>query len=171
MWWIVVVIVVGVLIYASNRPNQFRIERSLGIHAAPEKVFAYLIDFHQWHAWSPWANLDPNMQATFSGAEQGIGAVHEWKGNNKVGQGRMEIVGAIPPNQLRIKLDFFKPFEAHNTAEFTLQTRDGGTHVTWAMFGPSPFISKLMSLFFNMDKLIGRDFERGLSSLKLLAEK
>jgi uncharacterized protein YndB with AHSA1/START domain len=171
MWWIVVVIVAAVLVYTVSRPDQFRIERSLDINAAPEKVFAHLVDFHQWSAWSPWAHIDPNMKTTFSGAEQGVGAAHEWSGNSKVGQGRMEIVAATPPTLLRITLDFFKPFKAHNTVEFTLQVRGGSTVVSWAMFGHSPFMSKLMSLFCNVDKMVGRDFERGLSSLKLVAEK
>ncbi|MGD9842828.1 MAG: SRPBCC family protein [Steroidobacteraceae bacterium] len=166
-----IVIALGVfLFFVANRPDTFRLQRSLSIKASPEKVFALLNDFHQWGAWSPWEKLDPAMTRTFSGANSGVGAIYEWHGNKKVGKGRMEIIESSPSHLLRIKLDFLAPFEAHNTAEFTLQPQADGTNITWAMYGPSPFISKLMTMFFSMDKMVGGDFERGLTNLKQLAE-
>lgn len=167
---VVVAAIAALLIYAASKPDQFRIERSAMVHAQPDKIFALLQDFHEWPHWSPWAKLDPDMKVTFSGAAQGVGSVYEWLGNNKVGQGRMEVLEVTSPTFVRIKLDFLKPFEAHNTAEFTLTQQTGGTQVTWAMFGVSPFMSKVMSLVFNMDKLVGRDFERGLSNLRRAVE-
>ena len=82
----------------------------------------------------------------------------------------MEILEASPQKVL-VKLDFLKPFEAHNTAEFTLVPTGDATNVTWAMYGPSPFVSKLMGVFMNFDTMIGKDFEAGLASLKAAAEK
>ena len=167
---VIAIIVVALLFYVASKPNQFRIERSLLIDATSDKLYAQLIDFHRWDAWSPWAKLDANMKTTFSGAAQGVGAVYEWLGNNKVGQGRMEIIEAQPLASLKIKLDFLKPFAAHNVAEFSLTSQTSGTLVSWTMYGPSPFISKLMSLFFNMDKMVGRDFERGLDNLRRVVQ-
>ena len=83
----------------------------------------------------------------------------------------MEIVDAPAPSKVVIKLDFSKPFEAHNIAQFSLAPRGNATNVTWSMDGPSPFVAKLMGLFFDMDNMVGRDFEIGLANLKSLSEK
>ena len=161
-----------VLIFAVTRPDTFRVERSIAVKAEPAKVYALLNDFHQFPNWSPWQNLDPAMQTTHSGAPSGQGAVYAWKGNDAVGVGRMEILQTVPNTSVTVKLDFLKPFEAHNTTQYTLAPGTGGTTtVTWAMFGPSPYISKIMGVFVSMDKVIGKDFERGLATLKAIVEK
>jgi hypothetical protein len=114
--------------------------------------------------------MDPAMKKQLSGAPTGVGSVYEWEGNSKVGKGRMEIIEATPPTSATVKLDFLKPFEAHNMAKFTLMPAGDSTDVTWRMYGPSPFVTKVMGVFFNMDKMVGKDFERGLASLKSSAE-
>ena len=110
------------------------------------------------------------MKRSFSGAERGTGAVYAWEGNKNVGSGRMEILDASRPSKIVIKLDFFKPFEGHNTAEFTMLPQDNATSVSWVMYGPAPFMSKVMQVFMNIDKMIGKDFEAGLVNLKRLTE-
>ena len=167
---LVVVALVALAWYANSRPDTFRVQRATTIQASPEKIFGFLNDFHRWASWSPWEKLDPAMQKTHSGAPSGKGAVYEWAGNGKVGQGRMEITETVAPNRIAIKLDFLKPMEAHNVAEFSLVTRGGTTEVVWAMHGPAPFVSKLMGVFVSMDRLIGKDFETGLANLKAAAE-
>src|SRR6185436_2103943 len=139
----VVVLIAALLAYAATRPDTFRVERSASIKAPPEKIFPLINDFHKWDAWSPWEKMDPAMKRTHSGAASGKGAVYEWEGNDKVGKGRMEIAESSPPSKVAIKLDFLKPFEAHNTAEFTLEGKGDSTNVKWAMYGPSPYITKL----------------------------
>lgn len=166
----VVVVVAGVLIYAATMPDTFRVQRSASIKAAPEKIAPLIADFHQWQAWSPYEKYDPAMKRDYSGAASGVGAIYAWSGNGKVGAGRMEILDSST-QQVRIKLDFIKPFEGHNTATFTLAPAGDATSVTWAMDGPRPYISKLMGVFFNMDKLIGKDFEEGLANLGNAAAK
>ena len=179
---IVVAIIAAALLYAATRPNSFRVERSTRINASPEKLFTLISDFHQWENWSPWEKIDPAIQRTYtgpsqgrarpgSGPSQGPGAVYAWAGNKDIGQGRMEITEITAPTKVVIKLDFIAPFEAHNTVEFTLQAQGSATTVTQAMYGPSPFISKLMSLVFSMDKMVGSKYEEGLANLKALAEK
>ena len=168
---VVAVLLAAVLIYAATRPDTFRIQRSASINAPPEKVFALINDFHGWSAWSAWEKKDPAMKRTFSGPASGNGAVYEWDGNSSVGKGRMEITESSPSSKIAIKLDFIKPFEGHNVATFTLEPQGGATMVTWAMDGPSPYIAKLMGVLFNMDKMIGADFEAGLANLKAAAEK
>ena len=162
--------VVVVLCYAAIKPDTFRIERALHIKAPPEKVFALINDFSQWAYWSPWEKKDPSMKRERSGPANGVGSTYGWEGNKNVGSGRMEILQSTPSSQLQIKLDFLKPFEAHNTAEFTLKPQEGGTLVTWAMFGPQVFLGKVMSLFFSMEKMVGPDFEAGLAAMKARAE-
>lgn len=160
-----------VLVLAMLKPDSFRVERSTTISAPPEKVFALIQDFHQWGQWSPWEKIDPEMKRTHSGAESGPGAVYAWDGNDQVGNGRMEIIEAASPSKVSIQLDFLKPFEAHNTAEFTLAPEGDGTQVTWAMFGPNLFVGKVMQVFMSMDSMMGKDFETGLANMKAAAEK
>ena len=167
---VVVVAVAGLLIYAATRPDNFRVERSIAVKAPPDKVMALVGDLRGWTAWSPYEKKDPGMKRSYSGAPAGKGAVYEWDGNNQVGHGRMEILEATPSKVL-IKLDFMTPFEAHNTAEFSAVPRGDNTTVTWAMYGPSPYIAKVMQTVVNMDRMIGTDFEAGLQSLKAVAEK
>ena len=168
---VVVILIAAVLIFAATKPDSFSVQRATSIKAAPEKIFALLDDFHNWGVWSPWEKMDPSMKRTFNGPANGKGSVYEWEGNSKVGQGRMEITDASAPSQVTIKLDFIKPFEGHNVAEFVLEPKGDSTNVTWTMRGPSPYIAKLMSVFFSMDSMIGKDFEAGLANLKAAAEK
>ena len=166
-----VVLVAGLLVYAATRPDTFRVERSAVIQAPPEKIYALISDLKGWGAWSPYEKKDPAMKRTFGAVTAGKGAVYEWDGNKNVGKGRMEITDAAQPSKIVIKLDFLEPFEGHNTAEFTMDGKGGATTVTWAMYGPANYVSKLMGVFFNMDKMIGTDFEAGLSYLKAVTEK
>ena len=168
---IIVIAVVVLLVYAATKPDTFRIQRSATIQAPPEKIYPHINDFHRWAAWSPWEKLDPDLKRTHSGAASGKGTVYEWEGNKKVGKGRMEITDESPPSKIIIKLDFFRPFEAHNTAEFTLAANGSATTVTWAMLGTMPYMMKVMSVFMNMDRMIGENFETGLANLKAIAEK
>ena len=168
---VIVLAVAVVLILALRKPDIFRIQRAATIKAPAESIFSLINDFHRWGGWSPWENRDPAMKRTFSGAESGKGAVYAWDGNKNVGSGRMEILDTSAPSKILIKLDFFKPFEGHNTAEFTMLPQGDATNLTWLMHGPAPFISKLMHVFMNIDRMVGKDFEAGLANLKRLTEK
>jgi hypothetical protein len=165
------VVVGAVLLYAASKPNEFRVSRSAVIHAPPARIYPLIDNFHAWNSWSPYDKMDPAMKRTFTGAPEGKGAVYGWEGNDKVGVGRMEILEDSTPTSVTVKLDFFKPFEAHNTAQFTLTPRGESTEVTWAMSGPSAYLHKVVGLFLNMDSLVGHDFETGLNNLKTLTEK
>lgn len=161
----------ALLLYASTRPDSFRVERSILIQSPPDRIFALVNDLHQWELWSPWETIDPQLQRTYSGAPQGQGAIYAWSGNKQIGQGRMEITESMPASRVTLKLDFLAPFEAHNTVEFTLKPQGNGTLVTQAMFGPNSFLSKLMGLVFSMEKMVGGKYEEGLAALKAQAEK
>lgn len=167
---LILALLVALLLVAAMKPNTFRIGRSTMVNAPPEAVFEQIVDFHRWHAWSPFEKLDPSMKKTFSGADSGVGAVYTWDGNSKAGAGRMEIVETIPPNHVMLNLAFSRPFKAENVTEFTIEPMSDGTRVTWAMHGTNSFVAKLMSVFMSMDKLIGKDFEEGLANLKRNAE-
>lgn len=168
---VIVVVVAGILIYAATRPDTFRVQRSATIKAPPDKIYALINDLRLWNGWSPYEKKDPDMKRTFSGAPSGKGAIYEWDGNNNVGKGRMEITNTAPASKVVIKLDFIKPFEGHNTAEFTLEPKGDSTVVTWAMYGSASFMMKVMGIFMNMDNMIGNDFAVGLANLKTVAEK
>jgi hypothetical protein len=167
----IVLAVAVVLILALRKPDIFRIQRAATIKAPAESIFSLINDFHRWGGWSPWESRDPAMKRTFGGAESGKGAVYAWDGNKNVGSGRMEILDTSVPSKITIELDFFKPFEGHNTAEFTMLPQGDATHITWVMYGPASLMSKVMQVFMNLDNMIGKDFETGLSNLKKATEK
>ncbi len=160
-----------VLILAATKPDTLRVQRATTVKAPPETIFSLINDFHQWGSWSPYENKDPAMKRSYSGTASGKGAVYAWDGNKNVGSGRMEILDSSPPSKILIKLDFFKPFEGHNTAEFTMLPQGDATNVIWVMYGPAPFMSRVMQVFMNLDNMIGKDFEVGLANLKRLTEK
>lgn len=158
-------VVLAVLVYATFQPDTFVLERRTTINASPDSVFAHVNDFHRWEAWSPWAKLDPNMQATYSGPSSGTGATYEWTGNSDVGKGRMTITESVPVSKVVIALDFIEPMAANNITTFELTPSGEGTEVVWRMEGRNNYLSKLMTTFVSMEKLVGPDFERGLSQL------
>jgi hypothetical protein len=170
---VLAIAIVIVLALALAKPDTFSVQRSAVVQAPAERIFPLVNNFHEWAHWSPWENRDPAMKRSFSGAESGKGAVYAWDGNKNVGSGRMEILAASSPSKITIKLDFFKPFEGHNTAGFTFAPEHGAsaTNIVWVMHGPSSFMSKVMQVFMNLDAMIGRDFESGLANLKKLTEK
>lgn len=168
---VVAFLVAAVLLYALTRPDTLHVERSVTVNAPPEKIYPLINDYRNWSAWSPYEKKDPAMKRTFNGPTSGKGAVYAWDGDKNVGKGRMEIVDTSPSSKITIKLDFERPFEANNVVNFTIQPTPTGSNVTWAMDGPMPCISKLMSVFINMDTMIGKDFEAGLANLKTVAEK
>jgi uncharacterized protein YndB with AHSA1/START domain len=156
------------LFVASRKPDTFQVQRKAVIAAPAEAIFPLIADFHRWTGWSPWENKDPAMKRTFKGPASGAGAVYAWEGNRNVGAGQMEILEAVP-SKIVIKLDFIKPFEGHNIAEFVLHPQGSSTEVVWTMHGPSTLMFKVMGLFMDCDKMIGKDFEAGLAGLKRLA--
>ena len=170
---VLAIAIVIILILASTKPATFSVRRSAVVQAPAEAIFPLINNFHQWARWSPWEKRDPAMKRDYSGAESGKGAVYAWDGNKNAGSGRMEILDASSSSKITIKLDFFKPFEGHNTAEFTFvpEREAAATNVIWVMQGPSSFMSKVMQVFMDLDKMIGRDFEAGLANLKTLTEK
>jgi len=167
---VALVIVVALAVFVQTRPDRFHIERSTTIAAPSGAIFPNINDFHRWTAWSPWERIDPALQRSYDGPPSGVGAGYRWVGNNKVGEGSMRITESTPDRKVGIALEFIEPFKASNTATFTLVPDASGTRVTWSMDGQNTVASKLMGLFLNMDRMIGGEFEKGLASLKGIAE-
>jgi hypothetical protein len=164
-----IVVAAFLLWRASRRPDRFRIERSAVI-AAPAAVLHGLVnDFRRWTEWSPWEDRDPALQRRYDGAPRGVGATYAWAGNRQVGRGEMRITASEPARRVELQLDFLAPFEAHNQGEFTFEPVAGGTRVVWVMQGPANLANRLMGLFVDFDRLVGRDFERGLQRLEAAA--
>ena len=188
----VLVIIVVFVIIVATRPGAFRVTRSATIAAPADVVFAQVNDLHKWEAWSPWAKLDPNAKITFEGPVAGVGAGYTWAGNSQVGEGRMTISESRANELIRFNLEFLKPMQMKNAAEFTFKTEGKQTSlylkdylgvaeftfktegkqtaVTWSMSGTNGFIGKAFSLFVNCDKMVGPDFEKGLAQLKTVSE-
>ena len=166
----IVVLIALILVAAAFQPSEYKVERRIQIAAAPAAVFSHVNEFRKWQAWSPWEKLDPEMKRTFSGPTAGVGAVYAWTGNSDVGEGRMTISESRPAELVRVNLEFIKPFEASSVTDFTFKPEGNQTAVTWTMVGKNNYVSKVMCMFMNMDKMVGGDFERGLATLKALAE-
>jgi uncharacterized protein YndB with AHSA1/START domain len=167
----VAAIILVLVVIVAMQPAAFRITRSGSFAAPPSAVFAQVNDFHNWEEWSPWAKLDLAAKKTFEGPPSGVGTVFTWSGNNQVGEGTMTLTESKPDELIRINIDFRRPFKATNAAEFTFKTEGNQTSVSWSMSGQRNFIFKAFGLFMNMDKLIGKDFEKGLAQLKAVVEK
>jgi hypothetical protein len=168
---LVAVPVLALLAFAATRPDIFHVRRSTSIKAQPEKIFPLINDLHAFNTWNPFEKKDPNVKGTYSGPSSGKGARYGWDGNKDIGKGTIQIVESAPSSKVTMQLNFIKPFEAHNLVEFTLEPGGDSTHVTWAMQGPLPFMAKIIHLFINMDRMVGKDFEAGLAYLKTIAEK
>jgi hypothetical protein len=168
---VVLIALAGILIYAAMQPDDFRIARSTTIKAPAEKIYPLMSDFRRGMEWSPYEKKDPNMKRSFSGATSGKGAVYEFEGNNQIGAGRLEITDTTPPSKVVLRFDVVKPFAASHTIEYSITPKGDATEVNWAMHGQQPLLARAICLFFNMDKMVGADFEQGLASLKTIAEK
>lgn len=167
---LLVVIIVAVLVAAALRPDTFEVTRSARIQASPERIFPLINDLHRYSTWSPFEKKDPAIKRTFSGPASGPGAIYDFDGNSQVGTGRLSITESVAPSRVTLTLDMEKPMEGHNVVEFILVPEGDGTRVTWTIRGPSPYISKLLGLFMNMDRMVGSEFEKGFANLKQVAE-
>ena len=167
----VAVVVVGFVIAVAMQPSDFKVERSATVRAPAPEAFAQVNDFQNWRKWSPWEKVDPALKRQYEGPKAGTGAVYAWQGNKEVGEGRMTIVESRPGDLVRIKLEFFKPFAATNTAEFRFKPEGDGTAVTWTMTGQNNFLAKAMCMFVNMDRMVGGMFEQGLAQMKTVVER
>ena len=161
---------IGVFTIAATKPDSFQVQRTITINAPQQAVFELVNDYRNWNAWSPWEKKDPGMKRTYSGPQSGPGAVYAWDGNGEVGKGSMRITESTPA-RVALNLDFEKPFEGHNKVVFAMESKGLTTDVTWSMEGPSPFITKVIQVFCNMDAMIGAEFEKGLTAMKVAAEK
>jgi hypothetical protein len=166
----IVVLVAVILIYASTKPDTFHVERSINIKASPEKIFPFINDFHLWDAWTPY-NKDPAMKKTYSGNDSGKGAHYAWEGNKEVGKGDITIIDTTPPSKLVFDLHMIKPFKGRNVAAISLNVSGDSTNVTWSLDDKHNLMLKTVALFINLDNMIGKDFEVGLTRLKAIAEK
>lgn len=165
-----VIVAILFIVIIAGMPNQFVMSRSKTINAPPEKIFANVNDLHKWEAWSPWAKLDPNAKNSFNGPQSGVGSSMAWDGNKKIGAGKMTIVESHPNTHIKFKLEFIRPFTATNIADFAFIPDSNQTRVTWTMSGECKLPFKIFGLFANCDDMAGKDFERGLASLKTITE-
>lgn len=166
----VAVLVIVLLIVIATRPGIYQVTRTGKVSAPPAAAFEEVNDFHRWSAWSPWEKIDPNLQRTFEGPSSGKGAIYRWQGNKQVGAGNMTITESRPGELVRIRLEFIKPFAALCDTQFAFKPEGNDTAVVWTMNGTNNFMAKAMCLFMNMDKMIGKDFEKGLAQLKAVVE-
>lgn len=166
-----VLVLIGLLGFAMTKPDTLDIRRVAEIKAPSERIFPLINDFQNWQAWAPQDKMDSTMKRTFGEIASGRGASSDWESKGKAGCGRMVITESTAPSKIAVRVDFVKPFRACNLNEFTLEPKGDITRVTWTMHGTNPYIAKVMGIFVNMDRVLGKHFETGLQSLKALSEK
>jgi uncharacterized protein YndB with AHSA1/START domain len=164
----VLALVAVLLVVIATRPAAFRIQRTTTIAAPAEVVFAQLDDFHRWASWNPFEKGDTKMRKDYQGAG-GVGSAYHYV-SPTAGEGRMTFTELAPHQRVGVRAEFIKPFAATNQVEFILRPAANGVTVTWAMSGNNPFMGKAISLFMNMDRMVGGQFEKGLADLKGLSE-
>ncbi len=167
---VLLIAVVAFLAYAATRPDTYRVERSATISAPAELIYPRIVDFQAFQSWSPWEELDPAMNRQLAGTPGELGATYDWAGNKDVGKGRMTLIEAKPSSTAGIRLDFLEPMASTSTIRFDLAPAGDATRVNWTMDGEHTFISKVMCIFMDMDAMVGKDFEKGLASLKAESE-
>lgn len=150
--------------------KDYTVERSIVILKPKELILPELTNLKNVHDWSPWTEYDPNMKINFQGTDGTVGSFYTWEGNKKVGNGKQEIV-LISDTLVESKLIFYEPWESECRAYFKLQPEGNGYKTTWGMKGKNAYPMNVMCLFMNMDKMVGKEFEKGLSNLKEKVEK
>ena len=163
--------IAGILIYAATKPDHGTVARSIVIKAPPERIFPLIDNLRTMNTWNPFAKTDPAMKGVYSGPDDGKGAAFDFDGNKNAGAGRCAITSSVPSSKVTMSLVMTRPFACDNVVEFTLVPSGDTTTVTWAMSGPAPYFARVMGTIFNMDRMIGGQFDKGLSDLKALAER
>ncbi|MFM9939014.1 MAG: SRPBCC family protein [Hyphomicrobiaceae bacterium] len=167
---VLALVIVGILLLASRRPDSFHTQRSLTIAAPAERLYGEIAELKAMNTWNPFALRDPASKISYEGPASGVGARHRFDGG-KSGTGYVEVTKVEPPKAVTMRLVMVKPFKADNTVEFTLVPAGADqTTVTWAMSGKQPLLAKCMAMFIDCDKMVGREFETGLAGLKAKVE-
>ena len=163
-----VAIIALLLIVAAFKSPDFRVERSLTIAASSETLFPWFNSHKKFNEFNPWLKLDPDAKVEYSGPESGVGSISTWEGK-MTGKGKATIVESKPNELVRLRMDWIEPMEGVSTVDYSFKPEGGKTMVTWAMYGQSNFIGRLMSLFMNCDSMCGPQFEKGLADVAKLA--
>jgi carbon monoxide dehydrogenase subunit G len=166
----ILLVIAALLVFANTKPNSFRVQRSITIHAPQEQVFSLINDLHSWDAWSPDDNRGGSVQKTYRGPASGVGAAAEWSGSGRAGTAKMRITESVPPSKVSVMVHWLKPFEAHNHNEFVIQAQGDETQVTWSIRTSNLYAMKLMGIFLNIQSQFEQHMELGLKKLKTTAE-
>ena len=145
-------------------PSEIKVERQIKISRSKSLIQKRLCDFYYFHdKWSPWTEKDPAMITSFKGNAGEAGHLYTWSGNKEVNEGEMELL-AIKEDSVLLRINFDK--RQDSKLYFILKESDAETEVTWGLLMDIGFFGRAPMLFINMDKMIGPDFEKGLSNLK-----
>lgn len=170
VYFIILLAIAAFLLWVSRKPDDFSVSRQININATPQDVFPWINNLKNLNQWNPWAGEDPKSTIAYEGPEEGAGAIYTWSGG-KQGSGKFTILDVKHPNEINCRLEMIKPFAADNKVQYSIRDGSGTTVVIWSMAGKNAFIHKLMQTFFSMDNMVGKEFERGLASLKNLVEQ
>ena len=166
---IIIAAIAAFLYYVASKPDSFSLQRQISINALPADIYPWINNLKNMNQWNPWSTQDAKSVIAYEGPEEGPGAIYTWSGG-KMGQGKFQIVDSKPLH-INCRLLMIKPMAADNVVTFNLTPTSGPTTVVWSMSGKNGFINKLMHTVMNMDKMVGRDFDKGLANLKSLVEQ
>ena len=163
--------VLGVGGAAAMQPDSIHVERSITIAATADDLWPHVSDAKLQHAWSPWKDRDPNATYTYTDPTSGVGSGYSWEGNDEVGVGSLTTISESENQEVVSKLVFTAPWQSEAEASFALVAKGDETEVTWNYDQDADFGTKMMSLFMDMDDMLGPDYEEGLANLKAVGEQ
>lgn len=167
---VVVVALIGLLTFAAFQPAEYSISRELVMKAPAEAIFPFINNSQKSNSWMPWSEVDPNAKMSYSGPDEGVGSKSSWEGNGQLGVGEALVVESNPNQNVKTQLTYTKPMHMSQMAEISLTPATEGTLVKWTVSGQNSFVGRLMCVFMNMDKMVGSQFEKGLTKLKSMVE-
>jgi len=166
------ILVLGLLIIAAFVKKDYVVERSIVVKSTNEDTFNFIRLLKNQDRFNKWSNLDPHMIKETIGTDGTVGFVSKWESNHKqVGHGEQEIKGIVEGERIESELRFIKPFSGVAQAYLTTQpTSENETLVTWGFTSTMKYPMNILLVFMNMEKMLGNDFEFGLSNLKKILE-
>ena len=163
LYIILALVLIGVVVGFTAK-KEYKIERSTVIAGSPDAVWPYVSSLKNFQLWSPWAEMDTATVIEYKGKEGEVGHGYTWE-SKVTGKGEQTITAIEPSRSVTTDLHFIEPMENQSTSYFHLEPVGDSTRVVWGLSGENGFVGRIFATFMNMDKMVGKDFEKGLDKL------
>ena len=170
--YVILALMVIWLIAAAFIDGKIHFEKSVSIHASPDKVWSNTNSLKAMDQWSPWNKLDPNMKKNWTGNTGQAGEKNCWEGNEDAGKGCQKVVKVDAANRkIDTKIVFLTPYESESTSSVIVVPEGSGSKATWTFDTEIPYPWTVTKLMYNLEEMIGKDYTEGLNNLKKISEQ